>query len=182
MCEPNDDFSRPLAREGELRELPPRRTTLSFSPTGQLRLTVDGRCSYRAVRLVRCFPVSDPNRHVSVRCALTEGNPEIAVISDLDDLSASDRRAADEHLNGSCLLSEIQEVSRLKRDFGYLYWKTETDRGAREFATRDSQEGVTKLPDGGAVVTDTDDCRYRIPALGLLNRSSRSLLARYLFL
>jgi hypothetical protein len=178
----SDDFSRPLAREGELRELPPKRTTLTLSAGGQLRLTVEGRCSYLAVRLVRCFPVSDPERHISVRCALSEGHPEIAVIRDLGDLAANDRRAAERHLNGSCLLSEIQEVSGLKRDFGYLYWRTETDRGAREFATRDSQEGVTKLPDGGAVVTDTDECRYRIPAPSVLNRATRSLLARYLFL
>jgi hypothetical protein len=117
-----------------------------------------------------------------VRCALTEGSPEIGVIRDLSLLSPGDRRAAERHLTGSCLVSSISEVRGLRRDLGYLYWQAETDRGEREFATRDSQDGVTRLPDGGAVVTDTDECRYRIPALETMSRATRSLLARYLLL
>ena len=182
MCADRRHIETLLPREGELRELPPERTRFSFSPTGQLRLTVEGRCSFRAVRLVRCFPVSDPGRYVSVRCALTDGGPEVGVVADLGRLRPRDRRAAEEHLAGSCLLPNIREVAGLKRDFGFLYWKARTDRGKREFATRDSQEGVTRLPGGGAVITDTDECRYRLPEPSRLSRATRSLLARYVFL
>lgn len=169
-------------REGQVRELPPESLRFSSSPTGQLRLTIEGRCSFRAVRLVRCFPVSDPERYISVRCALSEGAPEVGVIASIEGLSPADSRAAREHLEGACLLPRIREVAGLKRDFGFLYWKAETDRGEREFATRDSQEGLTRLPDGGAVVTDTDECRYRLPAPAGLSRATRALLARYVFL
>ncbi len=182
MCAEGRHVQTLLPREGELRELPPEKTSFGFSPTGQLRLTIVGKYSFRAVRLVRCFPVSDPDRYVSVRCALGEGAPEIGVIRDLGKLAPTARRAAESHLAGSCLLPNIQEVAGLKRDFGFLYWKADTDRGEREFATRDSQEGVTRLPGGGAVITDTDECRYRLPAPAGLSRATRSLLARYVFL
>ena len=169
-------------REGDVNEMPADRVRFSRSPGGQMRMTLEGCCSFRAIRLVRCFPVSDPERHISVRCALSDGAPELGVIRDLGELSRADREAAAEHLEESCLLPSISEVEGLKRDFGYLYWRAQTDRGEREFVTRDSQDGVTRLPDGGAVVTDTDEVRYRIPAPGLLGRATRSLLARYVFL
>jgi len=175
-------WQEPFAAEGEFRELPPQKTTLTLSRGHCLRLTLEGEFSFRSVRLMRCFPISDPERHISVRCALTENNPEIGMIRDLRKLRPADRRLAEQHLTGSCLVPSISEVRALRRDFGYLYWKAETDRGEREFATKDSQDGVTKLPDGGAVVTDTDECRYRIPAVQTMSRATRSLLARYLFL
>jgi Domain of unknown function (DUF1854) len=175
-------WAQPFAAEGELREFPPGRIALSTSPGQQLRLTLEGVYSFRAVRLMRCFPISDPGRHISVRCALSDGSPEIGVIRELEELRPADREVAEAHLTGSCLVPSISEVRGLKRDFGFLYWKADTDRGEREFATRDSQDGVTRLDDGGAVVTDTDECRYRIPAPQLLGRATRSLLARYVFL
>ncbi len=175
-------WAKPFAAEGELRDLPPERTVLTESPGNQLRLTLEGAYSFRAVRLLRCFPISDPGRHISVRCALSAGSPEIGVIRDLQELRPPDRGAAEAHLAGSCLVPSISEVRVLKRDFGFLYWKAETDRGERDFATHDSQDGVTRLRDGGAVVTDTDECRYRIPAPQLLGRATQSLLARYVFL
>lgn len=182
MCADGRHLETLLPREGELRELPEEETSFSFSPSGQLRLTIEGKYSFRAVRLVRCFPVSDPDRYVSVRCVLGEDSPEIGVIGDIEKLAPAARRAAEEHLAGSCLLPNIFEVAGLKRDFGFLYWRADTDRGAREFATRDSQEGVTRLPGGGAVITDTDECRYRLPEPARLSRATRSLLARYVFL
>ncbi len=182
MCAMRNCNQEAFTAEGELRGLPAGKMSFALSPGYQLRLTFEGRHSFRAVRLVRCFPISDPGRHISVRCAMTDGNPEIGVIHDLERLRPADRRAAEMHLAGTCLVPSISEVRGLRRDLGFLYWRAETDRGQREFATRDSQDGVTKLPDGGAVVTDTDECRYRIPAPSLLNRASRSLLARYLFL
>jgi Domain of unknown function (DUF1854) len=171
-----------FSKEGELRYLPPREVALSMSNAGQLRLTLEGHCSFRSVRLVRCFPVSQPGGLIAVRCNLGDQNAEIGVIRELEELRPAEQRTARAHLDGCCLLPNIVEVSELKRDFGYLYWKAETDRGEREFASRDSQEGVTKLVDGGAVVTDTDDCRYRIPEPCRLGRATRSLLARYLFM
>jgi hypothetical protein len=169
-------------REGRVRELAAAEIEFSESPGGQLRLTVDGECSWRAVRLVRCFPVTDPDRHVAVRCASSPEGDEIGVIRDLGALRPPDRLLADRHLAGCCLLPTIREVTGLKREFGFLYWRTQPDRGDRDFATRDSQDGVMKLPDGGALVTDTDECRYLIPAPSVLSRATRALLGRCIFL
>jgi hypothetical protein len=169
-------------REGRVRELAAGEIAFSESPGGQLRLTLAGECSWRAVRLVRCFPVTDPDRHVAVRCALSAEGAEIGVIRDLGALRGPDRLLAERHLTGCCLLPRIREVTALKREFGFLYWRTVTDRGGRDFATRDSQEGVMKLPDGGALVTDTDECRYLIPGPSALSRATRALLGRCIFL
>lgn len=169
----------PLCPEGELRLLPPGRLGFALSPAGQLRLTVRGWGSFRAVRLARCFPLSDPGRFVSVRDALSDG-AEIGVIADLGELAPADRRLAGRALAGACLLPRIIEVGALRREFGYLYWETRTDRGGRAFATQDSLESVLRLPDGGAVLTDTDECCYRLPPPEELPRTSRALLARHL--
>ncbi len=169
----------PLPAEGELRLLPPERLTFSRATHGQLRMTVSGWCSFRSVRLVRCFPATCPDSHLSVRDALGERAPEIGLIADPGRLSAAAREAVREHLTGSCLLPEIREVTALRREFGFLYWKVDTDRGARDFATRDSQDSVQRLPDGGAVIADTDDCRYRLPEPSALGKATRALLAAF---
>lgn len=168
-------------RSGAGTELAAADLAFSCAPDGQLRMTLGNRCSWRSVRLVRCFPVSDPDRHILVRCALSGEDAEIGTIADLRGLCAGDRDAVDRHLSASCLLPTVRRVLGLRQEFGFLYWETETDRGTREFATRDSQDALIRLRSGALLATATDDCRYLLPPPEKLDRASLALLGRFVF-
>jgi hypothetical protein len=66
------------------------------------------------------------------------------------------------------LVERIEEVS----DSEPAEWTVATDRGRRRFKVAHADD-ILRLPDGGAVITDTFGVRYTIPSLSRLDTRSR---------
>ncbi len=148
-----------------------------FYHKGVLRLTVNNERSYWKVQVYRCFPLTDPERYISVRDA---SNNEIGLIRDLADLDPESQRVVREALHRRYLVPVIRRVLSVRERIGLLQWEVETDRGYRRFLTRSGAEGVEQPQPQQVVLTDLDGNRYHIPDITALDPISFALLRRWL--
>ena len=128
---------------------------------------------HRDVEVRRGFPFSDPEAGVAV---LTAGGAELVWI---ESLGACGRPLA-ELLE--TILAEREIMPRIERITSVTEerpaeWAVFTDRGPHRFSVAHPDD-VSRQPDGGVILTDTDGIRYRIPPAGTLDAGSRRLLER----
>jgi len=150
-----------------------------FKEKGILRLTIGEERSYWKVQVYRCFPLTDPNRYISVRDAM---NREIGLLWDLSELSPESRESCQGGV-GTPLPCPSHRANNLsvKERMGMLLWEVETDRGFRRFLTRASQEGIEQPEPHRCVLIDLDGNRYYIPDITALDPISFTLLRKWLF-
>lgn len=159
----------------QLKFLEPRRLKF-FKAGAALRLTMEGECSYLRVKVQRAFPLSLPQRYLSVR---DDGNKEIGVLIDPEALDPESRRLVAAELERRYLVSTIRRICSVTERFGVVEWEVETDRGPREFTTRDLRDHVLQPAEGQFVFTDVDENRYTVACLGKLDANSQTWLLRH---
>ena len=164
------------APAGTLRLLDP--AALQFAVQGdQLRVTVGDEFSVLDVRVVRCFPLSDPERHLSLRDA--QGR-EFGVVADPRQLAPAAQALVAAALARRYLLPAIRQILSARERFGVVEWQVMTDRGRRHFSTRNLREEVVSPAPHRFILKDVDGNRYDVPDFTRLDRSSQALLLEQL--
>ncbi|MCS7265421.1 MAG: DUF1854 domain-containing protein [Armatimonadetes bacterium] len=148
-----------------------------FKHKGILRLTVGEERSYWKVQVYRCFPLTDPDKYISVRDAM---NREIGLIRNLSELDQGSIKVVKEELERRYLVPIVKRIISIKERTGMLLWEVETDRGYRRFLNRASQESVEQPEPKRLVLVDLDGNRYYIPDITALDPISFSLLKKWL--
>jgi len=150
--------------------------SLLFSKDGaQLRLEIpDDRC-YLRVSVVRVFPLSDPNRYLSVRDG---DNKEVGLIVNPGDLLPECQKLIAQELDRRYIVPVIRRVKSLKDRFGIIDWEVETSRGLHTFTTRNPRENCIMLSPTRFLITDVDGNRYEITDLSAVDPTG--ILLRYL--
>jgi hypothetical protein len=160
-----------LAEAGGLRQLDPK--TLRFSRHGAwVRLELDD-ITHRTVTIARIFPLTEPNRFLSIR---DSANAEIGVLTDPDALDAASRECVLAELHRRYLCPRILRIVKITERFGTVDWSIKTDRGPRQFATRDLRENVVRLAGGRFLISDIEGNRFDVPDIHQLDATSRALL------
>ena len=142
-----------------------------------LRLTVDGEVSYLDVEVIRLFPLSEPERYLSVRA---DDKEEIGIIRRLADLDPENHRLVLQELERRYLMPIVKSVVNVKERFGVAEWEVETNRGRRTFAMRNLHESIIQLSPDRCLLSDVDGNRYDVRDLRQLDAASRDYLWRYL--
>src|SRR5262245_51565288 len=120
----------------ELRYLEPGK--LHFFRSGTiLRLTLEEDRSYIKVTVVRVFPLSRPQRPLSVRDG---ANKEVGILVDAAELEPESRQLVQAELDRRYLTPTIERIVAVKERFGTVEWEVETDRGAWKFTMRNPRE------------------------------------------
>ena len=148
-----------------------------FKQKGVLRLTIEGEQSYWKVSVYRCFPLTDPDKYISVRDAMYR---EIGLLCDLSELDSGSQKVVKEELERRYLVPIIVRILSIKERMGMLLWEVETERGTRRFLTRASQEGLEQPDPNRCILVDLDGNRYYIPDITALDPISFSLLKKWL--
>ena len=142
-----------------------------------LRLTIEEKCSYLKVSILRAFPLSEPHGFLSVR----DGeNKEIGLIVDPADLDGANRQLVDEELERRYLVPRVTRIVSAKERFGTVDWTMETNRGLCRFTTRNLRENVQRPSPGRIILNDVDGNRYDIHNLDDLSIASQELLFRHI--
>ena len=149
------------------------------SPDCRLSLAADGRLVVEtgdgpphSVRVVRCFPWSEPSRYVSLRDA---NDTERCFIERLDVLDAASRTALESALVAAGFVLCITAVTSIEEDFEIRSWQVQTEQGPRSFQTLlDAWPHTT--PKGDLVIEDVAGDLYLFPPLASLDAKSRQLL------
>lgn len=145
----------------------------------QLSLAADGRLLFAAadgtthsVRVVRCFPWSEPSRYVSLR---NDDDAELCFIQRVDTLDPESRRALESALVAAGFVLCITAISSVEEDFEIRKWQVQTAQGARSFQTPlDVWPHAT--PSGELVIADVAGDLYVFPNLDGLDANSKKLL------
>ena len=126
----------------------------------------------RAVSVRRCFPWTEPARHLSLRDADEE---EFAFVRDPADLDARSRAALDAALAVAGFVFEVTRVLEIEEEVEIRRWRVETRQGPRTFQTR-LDDWPRTLPHGGLLIRDLAGDLYHLEAPAKLDRQSRELL------
>ena len=125
-----------------------------------------------AVSVRRCFPWTEPARHLSLRDGDEE---EFAFVRDPADLDARSRAALERALEVAGFVFEVTRVLEIEEEVEIRRWQVETRQGPRTFQTR-LDDWPRTLPHGGLLIRDLAGDLYHLRSPGELDRKSRELL------
>ena len=126
----------------------------------------------RAVWVRRCFPWTEPARHLSLRDTDEE---EFAFVRDPADLDQRSRAALERALAVAGFVFEVTQVLEIEEEVEIRRWRVETQQGPRTFQTR-LDDWPRTLPHGGLLIRDLAGDLYHLVAPERLDRESRELL------
>lgn len=138
-------------------------------------LTLRHAGASHVVQARRCFPLSDPDRYVSL---VDAGGHELLCLTSLRELNASARQAVEQALGATELLPQLLKIDGVQQEATQSTWQVQTDRGAREFVV-DQEDHVRRLSDGRYLITDAHGMRYLVPPAEQLDPRSRRLFASF---
>ena len=126
----------------------------------------------KAVSVRRCFPWTEPTRHLSLRDSDEE---EFAFVRDPVDLDARSRAALEAALAVAGFVFEVTRVLEIDEEVEIRRWRVETKQGPRTFQTR-LDDWPRTLPHGGLLIRDLAGDLYHLARPETLDRQSRELL------
>jgi hypothetical protein len=150
----------------------------------ELETDVDGRLvlidadghRHTGVVPVRCFPLTDPDRWLS----LCDGRgKELTCIAEPSALRAEARAVLDDYRRRHEFIPQIERIERITIRPDAVEWLVTTDRGMHAFQIR-SDDDVRRLSAQTVLVIDAAGTHYRIADVAALDIASRKLLDRYL--
>ncbi|MCX7705855.1 MAG: DUF1854 domain-containing protein [bacterium] len=137
---------------------------------------------YRGVFAVAAFPISNPNKYISLFCYdEREREYEIGMIEDLDRLPEQSKKLIEEALRKQYFHFEILSINSIKFAFGLLFFDVETDKGSRQFSMRWETRFAFDFGKNGKILIDIFEDRYIIRDVSKLNRIERELFTRYIY-
>jgi len=156
--------------------VPARAVRLRRDPDGHVVLHRDGR-DQRVGRITAAFPLSRPDRLLSVRDA---DGKEICLLDGLGDLDDESLRIVREEQERSYFMPQITDVRRIHEEMRVAEWTVVTNKGPRVFHVRSVRQNVRRIGARRFVVKDVDGNRYEIPDWMRLRAAAQKLLEPYL--
>lgn len=126
----------------------------------------------RPVSVRRCFPWTEPTRHLSLRDADEE---EFALVRNPAELDPRSRAALETALTVAGFVFEVTRVAEIEEEVEIRRWRVETRQGPRVFQTR-LDDWPRTLPHGGLLIRDLAGDLYHLEQPEALDRHSRDLL------
>ncbi|MBI2193546.1 MAG: DUF1854 domain-containing protein [Planctomycetes bacterium] len=138
---------------------------------------------FRGVFAVRAFPVSQPNRFISLRYVdvLDNKEHEIGVIEDLSVFSTEAQKVVRDALRKQYYEAEITRILAIRWQFNLLFFEVETTLGRQEFMMRWSYDRAQSFGDDGKVLLDVFENRYVIPDVSKLPQADSETFQRYIY-
>ena len=121
----------------------------------------------------RLFPVTGSDKYITL---LDDAGVEVAVIRDLNTLMPDSRQAVYTALDHYYLIPHITKITDIEEKYGTIRVHAETDRGSCYFEVGDRSHNLKILYDGRVLVRDTNDNRYEIPNMKILDKKSLDVL------
>jgi hypothetical protein len=150
---------------------------LSHDPFGRLMLIDADGVRHVGVDPIRAFPLSMPERFISL---CDEHGHEIVCVDHLSDLPPNVRCVLEAELAEREFVPVIARIVRVTGDGGPASeWSVETDRGATRF-TVDGEDDIRTLSPTRAIITDSSGVRYLVADSRALDGASRRVLERFL--
>ena len=149
---------------------------LQRNTQGRLVLTTADSTQHEAVVPVRAYPISAPDRMISLVGA--DGH-ELAWLDALDQLDAPARELVEEELRRREFMPEIKRLFGVSSFATPSTWDIETDRGRASLQLK-GEEDIRRMGGGVMLIADAHGVQFMIRDVSALDRHSRKLLDRFL--
>ncbi len=163
---------QPIRIEDEVKFLDAERVKISRNSFTELVVELPDGSVHTSVSPVRAFPLTRPNRYISL---LDANQNEIGVIEDIKQLDKTARKLLEEELEKCYFMPKITKIHSIEGHFGVTRWEADTDRGAVHFDLR-SRYDIVSLDGGRILIKDVDGVRYEIPNYHKLEAKSVAFL------
>jgi len=165
-----------------VRWLTPDETSIFEGTYSLLHCSVKGDTLYRAVFAVMLFPISYPDRFISLRYHdLDDKVQEIGIIENLRDFPEDAQRLVRTSLLRQAYEKIISRVHNVREDLGLLFLDVETQNGREEFVMPWRHDRAEDYSTNGKLLLDSFDNRYVIPDISALSPAERRRLTSYIY-
>ncbi|MFZ5517300.1 MAG: DUF1854 domain-containing protein [Candidatus Zhuqueibacterota bacterium] len=142
--------------------LNPAELSFSRSENGFLKLkTHDGQV-FDSVECTPLFPLSQPERFISVTHREDGQVKELGFIADLNSLPNDQQVFVREEIVFRYFSPEILDINKITSQYGVDQWDVVTEKGDRTFLVRDIKENIIIRDNGFISITDIERCRFQI--------------------
>ena len=170
-----------LAATG-VRRLIPESTRIFEGTFSLLHCVVEGGVPYRGVFAVRLFPISYPEKFISLDYTDEEDKiQEIGVIEDLKEFPEPVQRLVRASMSKQYYEQVITRVHEVDYHYGLLFFDVETAQGRRQFVMPWRYDRADDYGANGKVLLDALDNRYIIPDLAALPAKDRLRFTSYIY-
>ena len=170
-----------------IRWLIPADTAIFEGSFSLLHCQVKGDTLYRGVFAVLLFPVSHPDRLISLRYVDTKDKnkdkeQEIGVIDDLSQFQPDAQTLVRDNLRKHYYELTITRVYSIRHEFNLLFFEVETkSAGRREFVMPWRGDRTEDYGQNGKVLLDALDNRYLIPDVAALPANDQRVFTRFIY-
>ncbi len=175
---------RPAERpeDTQVRWLSPEDTHVFEGTYSLLHCSVKGDTLYRGVFAVRMFPVSHPDRYISLRYHdRDEKVREVGVILDLKQFPEAARQLVRASLDRHYHERVITHVHRVRNESGILVFDVATERGREQFMMPWRHDRAENYSERGKLLLDAADNRFIVPDVMALPVADRRRLTKYIY-
>jgi hypothetical protein len=166
----------------DVRWLTPADTHIFEGTFSLLHCTVKGVGLFRGVFAVMLFPISYPNRFISLCYHDAEDKiQEIGIIATLEDFPEEAQKLIRESLAKQYYEEIITRVYDIKYEYRLLFFDVETLNGRKTFMLPWRYDRAEDYSDSGKLLLDSYDNRYIIPDVSQLPPADRRRFTNYIY-
>lgn len=141
------------------------------------KLTLKDGTVYENLEPRRLFPISNTQMYITL---LDNNEKEVGFVRDVKELDEDSKKALDEAFEEYYMIPKITAILDIEEKFGTLKWFVDTDRGEQNFAIRNRHSDIKQLSGTKRmIIRDSNDNRYEIPDITVLDKKSIRLLFPY---
>jgi len=162
--------------EDEIEFLGAKNLELCIDQYGDPQVTLPDGSVHQQIKIIRSFPLSDPNQFI---CLIDKEENEIGVIENIKDLKKSGRKIVVDQLEKAYYMPRIVRINSIDGRFGVTQWQVDTNFGPNQI-NLGSRMDVAPMDGGRVLIKDVDGNRYEIVNYNELDPKSHALLELYL--
>jgi hypothetical protein len=164
----------------KMYKLNPKEISFTKNSAGMLDITTSDR-TVENVHCMQLFPLSDPEKYISVVRPAKPENEEIGIIERLADLTPEQQVLVIEDIKFRYFVPEIEDITSVEESAGLYEMDMKTERGPRRIFVMNPRESITSTDSGILLITDVEKCRYKISRFSALSARSKAQFEKVLF-
>jgi hypothetical protein len=143
---------------------------------GNIRLVLGNGQSHDQVRIIRAFPISDPENGFSI---VNQDGHELVWFESFDQLNEENQRIAHASLEQIEFIPVISKINDLNTYALPSIWDIETDRGMTKLKLKTEQD-IRRVSAEALLITDANGIQYLIKNRKTLDKFSKKVLDRFM--
>lgn len=150
--------------------------TISKSKIGTLCAQDSSGFIFQNIRIIRAFPISDPDNGFSI---VNEDGHEIIWFDKITDLTPQEQALVIDTLSQIEFIPIINKISQVNTFALPSMWEIQTDRGFTQLKLK-SEQDIRRISDIALLITDANGIQYLIKNRKTIDKHSKKILDRFL--